>query len=235
VILGLLGSGEFEPWAEEVDRVLLAGARQGPVLVLPTASAPEGDEVFDRWGRKGVEHYARQAVEAEVLPLRTREDAERSELAARIDNAAMVFFSGGNPSYLASVLEDTACWRAVLEGLDAGLAYGGCSAGAAVLGERTTWRLQLDPLGPGLALFPGTNIVPHWDAIDRFGPGRRERVVASLGADDRLVGIDERTAMVGDGGEWSAIGEDGVHVLEEARWTDHPAGSEFDLELRAAR
>lgn len=235
MILGLLGSGEFEPWAEEVDRSLLAGARQGPVLVLPTASAPEGDEVFDRWARHGLEHYARQAVEADVLPLRTRDDAERPDLAGRIGDAAMVFFSGGNPSYLASVLAGTRCWSAIVEGLESGLAYGGCSAGAAALGERTTWRLRLDPLGPGLALFPGTNIVPHWDAIDRLGPGRRERVVASLGADARLVGIDERTAMVGDGREWSVIGAGGVHVLESGRWSDHPAGSAFDLDLLAGK
>ena len=232
--LGLLGSGEFEPWAGEVDRRLLAGARQGPVLVLPTASAPEGDEVFDRWGRRGVEHYTRQAVEADVLPIRTREDADRSDLAARIDNASMVFFSGGNPSYLASVLAETRCWSAIVDGLRSGLAYGGCSAGAAALGERTTWRLQLDPLGPGLALFPGTNIAPHWDAIDRFGPGQRDRIASSLGANSRLIGIDERTAMVGGGREWSVVGDGGVHVLESGRWMDHPAGSDFELDSRAA-
>ena len=33
------------------------GARR-PVLILPTASAAEGDEVFDRWARKGLDHYA---------------------------------------------------------------------------------------------------------------------------------------------------------------------------------
>jgi cyanophycinase len=145
----------------------------------------------------------------------------------------MVFFSGGNPSYLASVLEDTRCWSAIVEGLGSGLAFGGCSAGAAALGERTTWRLQLDPLGPGLALFPGTNLAPHWDAIDRFRPGQRERVEASLGADALLVGIDERTAMVGDGRDWSLIGSGGVHVLESGRWAHHLAGSSFDLDLRA--
>jgi cyanophycinase len=232
VNLGLLGSGEFEPWAGEVDRRLLARARQGPVLVLPTASAPEGAEVFDRWGRQGVEHYGRQAVEAEVLPLRTREDADSSDLAARIDNASMVFFSGGNPSYLSSVLAETRCWSAIVDGLRSGLAYGGCSAGAAALGERTTWRLQLDPLGPGLVLFPGTNIAPHWDAIDRFRPGQRERVTGVLGGDTRLIGIDERTAMVGDGREWSVIGDGGVHVLESGRWVDHTAGSDFELHPR---
>lgn len=233
MIVGLLGSGEFEPWAEEVDRRLLAEARDGPVLVLPTASAPEGDEVFDRWARLGLEHYGRQGVEAEVLAVRTREDAHRPDLSARIGEAAMVFFSGGNPTYLASVLDGTSCWGAILEGLRAGLAYAGCSAGVASLGERTTWRYHRDPLGPGLRLFPGTNFGPHWDVIDRFLPGQRQRVTATLGDDHRLVGIDERTALIGDGRRWSVVGVGRVHVLEGGEWADHPGGASFDLELTA--
>jgi cyanophycinase len=234
VILGLLGSGEFEPWAEEVDRRLLAEAREGPVLVLPTASAPEGDEVFDRWARLGLDHYGRQGIEAELLPVRTREDAGRLDLAGRIGEAAMVFLSGGNPSYLASVLDRTLCWRAILDGLATGLAYAGCSAGVAALGERTTWRHHRDPLGPGLSLFPGTNFGPHWDTIDRYRPGQRERITAALGGGTRLVGIDERTALIGDGSRWSVAGAGRVHVLDDGRWSDHPAGDSFELMLGSA-
>ena len=37
---GLLGSGEFEPWNDEVDRWLLDRATgDGSVLILPTACA----------------------------------------------------------------------------------------------------------------------------------------------------------------------------------------------------
>lgn len=43
-VAALLGPGEFEPWAVGVDRWVLARARTGDprVLILPTASAPEG-------------------------------------------------------------------------------------------------------------------------------------------------------------------------------------------------
>ena len=231
MILGLLGSGEFEPWAEEVDRRLLAEAREGPVLILPTASAPEGDEVFDGWGRRGLEHYGRHGVEAEVLPVRTREDADRPDLATRIGEGAMVFFSGGNPSYLASSLVGTACWAAIEEGLGAGLAYGGCSAGAAALGERAIRPRDPTDTAPGLGLFPGTNLGPHWDTIDRYLPGRREALARVLGGDARLVGIDEHTAMVGDGREWSVVGRGGVHVLDDGTWTRHAGGTSFHLDL----
>jgi len=94
----LLGSGEFEPWAEPVDRWLLDRAaeagRDGSVLILPTASAPEGDAVFDKWGTMGLEHYAALQAPAEVVPLKTREDAASEELAAGLATASVVFFSG---------------------------------------------------------------------------------------------------------------------------------------------
>src|SRR4051794_26897995 len=55
----LLGAGEFEPWSEVVDRAILERSPNpdGTVLVLPTASAHEGETVFRGWGDKGVEHY----------------------------------------------------------------------------------------------------------------------------------------------------------------------------------
>jgi cyanophycinase len=128
---GLLGSGEFEPWAAEVDRWLLDHARTGSgrVLVVPVASAPEGDEVFDGWAQRGLAHYAALGVPAEVVPIKTREDADQRAFADAIDGASVVFFSGGNPAYLAAALRETRFLEALLEAMDRGLAYGGCSAG----------------------------------------------------------------------------------------------------------
>lgn len=230
-VWALLGSAEFLPWAEEVDRWVLERARPGPVLILPTASAPEGDEVFDGWGRMGVEHYARLGVEAEVLPVKRREDAERADLASRLDDAAAVFLSGGNPGSLAATLAGTRFWTSLVANLDRGLAYGGCSAGIAALGERAAWRLHRNSFWPGLGVFPGTNLAPHWDAVDAYIPGLAKGLVANLGPPFRLVAVDERTAMVGDGRRWSVLGAGGVHILEDGGWTDHGAGSSFDLDL----
>src|SRR5882724_1349827 len=57
-LFGLFGSGEFLPWAEPVDTRLVESSsrRDGRVLVVPTASAPEGDAVFERWAAMGTEH-----------------------------------------------------------------------------------------------------------------------------------------------------------------------------------
>jgi hypothetical protein len=64
-----LGSGEFDPWSEPVERWLLARSRNpsGPVLVCPTAAAHEGDESYDGWANKGLEHYRALGIAADVL------------------------------------------------------------------------------------------------------------------------------------------------------------------------
>src|SRR5436309_14524255 len=91
----LLGSGEFEPWTHAIEsRALAYATGDGSVVILPTASATEGDAAFDRWGRMGVDHYAEVGLRAEVLPMRRRAESFREELAERAEGASLVYFSG---------------------------------------------------------------------------------------------------------------------------------------------
>jgi cyanophycinase len=237
LVLGLLGSGEFAPWTDDVDRALLERARTGTgrVLVLPTASAPEGEEVFDGWAAMGMEHYGRLGVAAEVVPIRTRDDAEAPEHVERLADASLVFFSGGNPAYLSATLDGTAFWTALRSGLDRGLAYGGCSAGVQCLGERaldpTAGRFDTGAWRPGLRLFRGVAFAPHWDALDRYVPGLSGFIRESVPPGELLLAIDEDTAVVGDGIEWDVVGAEAAHVWCDGSWTDHPAGSRFVCRL----
>jgi cyanophycinase len=234
---GLLGSGEFEPWAEAVDRRLLERATgDGTVLILPAASAPEGDRVFDRWADMGLTHYRGLGFPAAVVPLKSREDADRPELADMLSLASMVFFSGGNPAYLAGILIGSRFWETLVAAMDRGLAYGGCSAGVACLGEMAPdiaalaassnriWR-------PGLRLFPNVWFSPHWDALEKHVKGLQRLWISSVPPDGRLVAIDERTAVVGDGIEWTVVGSGAAHLLEAGRWTDHPADTSIRADL----
>jgi cyanophycinase len=233
----LLGSGEFDPWTASVDRWLVGrpGVPRPRVLILPTASAAEGDDVFDMWARKGLAHYAELGIEAEVLPLKTREDAARTELSAALDEAAVVYFSGGNPAYLAATVRDTAFWSALTDALTHGLAYAGCSAGVACLGDIApdSAREEFDEelWQPGLRLFPGYWFGPHWDALDGFAPGLTDFIISEVPEDSTLVGIDENTALVGDGQSWDVVGVGGVHVLTAGAWIHHEAGASLDLPL----
>ena len=203
----LLGSGEFEPWSSDVEARTLADATgDGSVLIAPTASASEGDHVFDRWAQMGLRHYAADGVPAEVLPVKTREDAFRDDVVARVGSASMIYFSGGKPAKLAGVLRDSPLLGAILRAMERGAVYAGCSAGAMVAsrerdaeGRRgTSWLF-------GLGLVPHVSFGVHWDRAARI-PGAQWWMTSRVPEDTWFVGIDEQTAIFGDGTTWTVHG-----------------------------
>ncbi len=202
-----LGSGEFEPWSTEVETAALAGAvGDGSVAILPTASAAEGDHVFDRWGQMGLDHYRDDGMRAAVVPIKTRADAHRDDLVASVEEASMIYFSGGKPSRLAEVLRESPLLEAIRRGLERGAVYAGCSAGAMVAsrmrdaeGRRgTSWLF-------GLGLVPNVSFGVHWDRAARI-PGAQWWMTSRLPDDSWFVCIDERTAILGDGVTWTVHG-----------------------------
>jgi cyanophycinase len=232
----LLGSGEFEPWTVEMDHWLMnRGAGDGTIVIAPTASAPEGDEVFTRWARKGVDHFAAGGRPAEVLPLRTRDDASAPDVLEPLERASLVYFSGGNPAYLAQTLRDTPAWSTIARRIDGGLAFAGCSAGVAFLTE-TTFDAAEDDMErifkPGMAYaLPGVVFGPHWDRLDTWAPGARELLASTVPPGGILVGIEEDTALIGDGEDWSIVGRHDVHVLRDGGWERAGAGDLLDMPL----
>jgi cyanophycinase len=224
----LLGSGEFEPWSTQAESLALADAvGDGVVAILPTASATEGDEVFDRWGRMGLDHYAETGVSAAVVPVKVRDDALRPELVEQVERASMIYFSGGKPSRLADVLRDTPMLAAIRRAIERGAVYAGCSAGAMVAsrernaeGRRgTAWLF-------GLGLVPHVSFGVHWDRAARV-PGVQWWLTSRLSDDMWFVGIDEQTAILGDGATWTVHGLRSVTVRHGGELVRYRAGETF--------
>lgn len=235
----LLGSGEFEPWSEPVERWVTERSAKpdGVVLVLPTAAAHEGDASFEAWGAKGLEHFASLGLGAEVVRLKTRDDAHRDEIVGRLDDASLVFFSGGNPARLAAILRETPFWRALVAAMGRGLPFAGCSAGVAFLTERTfdSDTLDLESVwAPGLGFVRDVVFAPHWDIVDVWAPGAGAFIVDSVRPGETFVGMDEDTAMVGDGTSWEVVGRQKIHLLREGEWEIFAEGDAFELPLRFA-
>jgi cyanophycinase len=227
----LLGSGEFEPWVATAELEVLGGATgDGSVVVLPTASAPDGDRVFDRWAEMAVAHYRGMGATAEALAIRRRADAMEPAHAERIVAASMVFFSGGKPRYLAEAMVGTPAWEAVLAATDRGAVFGGCSAGAMVASQSPTQGATRGRVGArwvfGLGLVPGVSFGVHWNRM-RMMPGMRAFMTSRLSPGVWFVGIDERTAIVGDGTAWEVHGRGGAMVCHEGGTVTYRSGETF--------
>jgi cyanophycinase-like exopeptidase len=145
----------------------------------------------------------------------------------------MIFFSGGNPSYLAETLVDTPFWKAILDAVDRGTALAGCSAGACFVGslapDSTVTNLDDMTWREGLNVVPDTVFGPHWDMLETYIPGLQGYIIEHVPDSDLFIGLDERTAMAGDGEEWQVFGTSGVHVCWKGEWRDFQAGDTFTM------
>jgi len=206
-MLALVGSGEYLPPMEPVDRQLIERLGQAPRLVcLPTAAGQEGEERLAYWGNLGVRHFTRLRAPVETLPVIDRSSAQQAPWAERILEANFVYLSGGRPDYLHRTLKDTPVWQAVLTVHQRGGVVAGCSAGAMIMGALL---LGFPGLHPAFELIPNTVIVPHFDEI----PAAFVKTVHFLAARDKtVVGIEGNTALVIDGESREVLGSGGVTI-----------------------
>ena len=215
--IALVGSGEFTPAMEPIDLALLAsvGRPRPRVAILPTASWPDGEEVFAGWAAKGEAHFTALGAEVETILLRDRAGADDTAVAMAIGEADFVYLSGGKPIHLLEALVGTEAGAALRAANERGAVVAGCSAGAMVLASvqlrvGLRRRLQL-PVGWQVALgfVPDTAVLPHYDAFpEPFAVGAA--LVAPRGV--RVVGIDEETALVGTHGAWQVRGRGRVTI-----------------------
>lgn len=223
--VALVGAGEFLPTMDAVDRELLVASGGNQVAVLPTASALDGPEVPQRWGRMGVEHFRRLGAQAEAVLALDRAACEKREFSDRVRRASLVYFSGGKPDYLLQTLAGSDLWRAVTEVLGRGGVLAGCSAGAMILGShlpslsirRGVPRMR--GWSPAFALLPQCVIIPHFNQ----GPEWLVRLFLPLRPKGTtLLGIDADTALIGRDEVWKVRGSGRVSHFGEkvARYRD---------------
>jgi len=231
--VALVGAGEFTPAMLDIDGALLAatGRSRPRVAVVPTASAPDGEETFQRWAAQGIEHFTALGAEVEAVLVRDRADADDPEHAQAVGEADLIYFSGGKPEHLLHVLLESAVWTAALAAHARGAVLAGCSAGAMVLAARqpALRRGKLPfPLRWEVALgvVDGTAVIPHYDRI----PEPMAALVALQAPRGvAILGIDEETALIGRDGAWQIQGRARVTVWRGRHRTRLRAGDVFRL------
>jgi cyanophycinase len=216
-MLAMVGSGEYLPPMEAVDRYLLGQLKGEPhVICLPTAAGTEGTRRINYWSELGNAHFSRLGAEVDSLPVIDPSSANDPDFAERIQQANFVYLSGGKPDYLYRTLTNSLVWTAIMEIHHKGGVVAGCSAGAMIMGERMP---GFPGLKPAFGLLPGVVIMPHFDEL----PGAMVGTLQLLVGDKRtLLGIEGNTALVGDTDGYQVVGSGGVVVWnkrEKKRYT----------------
>ncbi len=224
--LALVGAGEFLEPIKPMDEKLLQRANGPQVVILPTASAPDGPGVPERWARMGIDHFSSLGAQAKSVMALDRAGCSDPNLAEQVRTANFVYLSGGKPDYLATTLTGTAVWEAVLDVLQHGGVVAGCSAGAMIMGSFVpgfSLRMGIprtDNWHPGFGLVLNAVIAPHYN---EFPEMLSKAMFSGAPKDSFLIGVDRNTALVGAPGRWVVMGTGRVTIRrqgETMRYTD---------------
>jgi len=210
--LALVGGAEWQQGCT-FDAGLLAASGGTDVLVLPTAAAYEHPE---RAVAGAARYFEGLGAKAQGLMVVGRVDAEDIANAAIVREARFIYFGGGSPLHLRSVLKDSKVWQAIEEAWHDGAVVAGSSAGAMALCDP-----MIDPRGGaltlGLGLVERVAVVPH---ANTWSPEKAHRTFSLATGGLRIAAIDERTALLRDpDGRWRTEGAGTVVIYVDGKPT----------------
>ena len=203
------------------DRAILrevARHVRGGKLVLATVASHQPEGYFDEYQKAFADLDVGELVE---LYVEERSEAHDREKLSVLDDAAGVFFSGGDQLRITSQIGDTGIEAKVRQLYERGGVVAGTSAGASVMSEtmlikgtsRETHRIGDLHMAPGMGLVRDVIIDQHFAERGRFG-----RLIGAVAHNPRVLGmgIDEDTAAVVEGGRFRVIGSGAVYVVDGA-------------------
>jgi cyanophycinase len=233
----IIGGHEDRTDGKEILREV-ARRTGGGKLVVCTVATEEPDELFDTYDRAfralGVRHVHRLMVD-------TREEAKEEGKVKILDDAATVFFTGGDQLRITSQLGDSPTYQRIQQIYHEGGTVAGTSAGASVVCETMIVSGNDDEsfrvgaslrLAPGLGLIDGVIVDQHFSERGRIG-----RLLGAVSLNPAVLGlgIDENTAIVVESGrQFRVIGEGAVYAVDGSPVTfSNVAEAEQDQVLSA--
>ena len=196
--LALVGSGEYLPQMAEIEGGLIAG-RPPRYVQMATAAVPDGPPVVERWHNLGRAQAERLGVEAVILDVKDRDDANDATIAALVDGAGLIYLSGGHPAFLAETLRgNEGVGRDRRRVAHRDRRWPDAAPGAMAF---SSWvpslRHPREGGTEGLGLLPHLRAIPHFDAFISRIPDMVTRFLLPHDPSITVMGIDEETAMVG--------------------------------------
>ena len=208
----------------EGDRDILrevARRLNGGKLVLATVASHKPEGYFDEYERAFADLGISDLVE---LYVQERAETEEDDKLRIFDDAAGVFFSGGDQLRITSQIGDTGIEERVRTIHERGGVIAGTSAGASVMSETMlvkgtsaeSYRIGDLHMAPGLGLIRDVIIDQHFAERGRFG-----RLLGAVAHNPRVLGlgIDENTAIIVEGDRFEVMGSGAVYAVDGSHVT----------------
>lgn len=159
-------------------------------------------------------------INIDNLDISRREDAFKLENIEIINNANLLFFTGGDQLRITSMIGGTLVYDAIKELCNRGGLIAGTSAGASVMSDTMIVQGEDDEsphkctlkMSPGLGLVKNIIIDQHFAQRGRIG-----RLLTAIAENPEVlgIGIDEDTAIVvSDKGKAEVIGSGAVYFID---------------------
>jgi len=216
--LFLIGGAENNTGDRSILKQILDVTRAKRIVLIPTASCYPRDVHRDY----GDSFSVLNIPETICLDIRDATEADRKQHLAALDEADLVYFSGGDQVRLVSKLVNTKLFDQIRSRFDAGdLHIAGTSAGASAVGNpmifdgdyKGSLKGSIGSM-EGFGLIDGVTIDTHFSARQRLS--RLSQFLIS-GQCEKGIGLDENTGILIDpNDEFEVIGADMVAVLNSA-------------------
>jgi len=215
----IIGGHEAKTGEQAILHEVAARAGKSGRLVVITVASQEPDDLAttykETFGGLGVK-------QVELLDIRTREQATDPAAVALLDDAAVLFFTGGDQLRITSQIGDTPVFQRIHELYRRGVTIAGTSAGAAAMPATMLISGSSDSskVISGLGMAPGLGLVENVVIDSHFAErGRMGRLLGAVAQNPKNLGlgIDEDTAIVVEhGSHVRVLGSGAVYILDGA-------------------
>lgn len=220
-VLFAIGGGEFAEATDVLEELLgLLKDKSDPQITVMTVATAEPEQASVKYNnlfrRKGIKHVS-------VIDVSQRSDAFDENALKTIEKTDALFFTGGDQLNVTALMGGSPLHDLIHERVNKGnFIIAGTSAGAAMMSNSMIISGSSDnspqvggvEIAPGMDLLRGTIIDTHFTQRGRHG-----RLLTAIAhyPGDLGVGIDERTALVINNGEFRVIGEGVVTIMDGSR------------------
>lgn len=219
----IIGGAEDKDGEKDIlKRVCDSVNKEEDIILVATIATEYPEEALEKYKKVFKELYVKKV---NGLDISNRTQAYDVENIKKIDDAKLIFFTGGDQLRITSLVGGTPIYDALKRASEKGSIIVGTSAGASVMSDTMIIEGEDDesPRKCTLKMSPGLGFIKNIMVDQHFAQrGRIGRLLTGIAQNPEVlgIGIDEDTAIVvSDEGRAEVIGNSAVYFIDGSNIT----------------